>query len=65
MSTSLQQQLQNLRQAQKDEISLPQRTKLSFLFDIKEAANIEDQTLYFLCMGGLKDLFQQGLCHDL
>ena len=47
--TSLAQQLSVLKLKQKDEVVLPQRTKLSFLFDIKKAANIDDQTVYFLC----------------
>jgi hypothetical protein len=45
--------------AQKDEIYLPDRTKVSFLFDIKQAANVDDQTLYYICLGGLRDIAQQ------
>ena len=57
--TSLAQQLSALKLKQKDEVVLPQRTKLSFLFDIKKAANIDDQTVYFLCQQGIKDLTSQ------
>jgi len=35
---------------------LPERTKVSFLFDIKQAANVDDQTLYYICLGGLRDI---------
>jgi len=42
MQTSLAAQLSKLKTQQKDEIKLPSRTKLSFLFDIKQAANIDD-----------------------
>ena len=60
MSTSLAQQLKNLKVKQKDEIVLPQRTRISFLFDIKKAANIDDQTLYFLCQSGIQELEEQA-----
>jgi len=51
--TSLAQQLSKLKALQKDEIALPTRSKMSFLFDIKKAANIDDQTLYYLCLKGI------------
>lgn len=54
--TSLAQQLQKLKVTQKDEISLPQRTKLSFLFDIKQAANVDEQTLYYICIGAIREI---------
>ena len=28
---------------------------MSFLFDIKKAANIDDQTLYYLCLKGIQE----------
>ncbi|TNV87638.1 hypothetical protein FGO68_gene2900 [Halteria grandinella] len=55
MST-LAQQLQKLKIAQKDEIDVPERTRLSFLFDIKQAANVDDQTLYYICVGGIREI---------
>jgi hypothetical protein len=54
--TSLAAQLNKLRVAQKDDIALPTRTKASFLFDIKQAASIDDQTLYYICVGGLREI---------
>ena len=56
MTTSLAQQLGQLKLAQKDEIAIPTRTKISFLFDIKQAANIDDQTLFYICQSGIKQL---------
>ena len=46
---------------------IPQRAKISFLFDIKKAANIDDQTLYFLCQSAIQDLESQSsaLHHSL
>lgn len=35
---------------------LPSRTKISFLFDIKQAANVDDQTVYYICQTGLKEI---------
>jgi hypothetical protein len=29
---------------------------VSFLFEIKQAANVDDQTLYYICIGGLREL---------
>lgn len=59
MSTSLSAQLNVLKLKQKDEVVLPSRTKISFLFDIKKAANIDDQTLFFLCQQGASELGKQ------
>ncbi|CDW83415.1 heat repeat-containing protein 1 [Stylonychia lemnae] len=56
--TSLAQQLNQLKIAQKDEVKLPSRTKLSFLFDIKQAANVDDQTLYYIALTGVRDLIK-------
>ena len=50
--------MQKLKLQQKDELVLPSRTRLSFLFDIKQAANIDDQTLYYICQSGLHDIQQ-------
>lgn len=58
MST-LAQQLNKLKIVQKDEIDLPQRTRISFLFDIKQAANVDDQTLYYICLSGLREIATQ------
>lgn len=60
MTTSLSQQLNQLKIKQKDEIEVPTRTKISFLFDIKRAANIDDQTLYFLCLGAINETKQEA-----
>jgi len=68
--TSLASQLNQLRTTQRDEISLPSRTRVSFLFDIKQAANIDDQTLFFMCQSALKQLptdlapFTADILHD-
>ena len=35
---------------------MPTRTKVSFLFDVKQAANIDDQTLFYMCQNGIKQL---------
>ena len=37
-------------------MALPSRTKISFLFDIKKAAEIDDQTLFYMCQSGIKAL---------
>lgn len=59
MATSLTQQLNQLRVKQRDQVVLPSRTKISFLFDIKKAANVDDQSLYYLCQQGLTDLSKE------
>ena len=56
MTSSLASQLTSLKLQHKDEIKLPSRTKISFLFDIKQAANIDDQTLFYIAMSGLKEI---------
>ena len=57
--------MNSLKIKQKDEIVLPQRTKISFLFDIKKAANIDDQTLYFLCIGAVNEIKEtEASLHD-
>lgn len=35
---------------------MPSRAKISFLFDIKQAANIDDQTLFYICQSGVAAL---------
>jgi hypothetical protein len=54
--TSLAKQLGALKLVQRDEIQLPSRTKISFLFDVKQAANIDDQTLFYMCQSGISHL---------
>jgi hypothetical protein len=46
--------LNQLKLGQRDEVALPSRTKLSFLFDIKKAGDIDDQTLHYMCQSGIK-----------
>jgi Fe-S cluster assembly scaffold protein SufB len=38
---------------------MPSRTKVSFLFDIKKAANIDDQTLFYLMQKGLQEIEEE------
>jgi len=45
-----------LKLAQRDEVALPTRTRLSFMFDIKQAANIDDQTMLYMAQNGLAQL---------
>ena len=35
---------------------MPARTRISFLFDAKQASNIDDQTLYYIALSGVKQL---------
>ena len=35
---------------------MPSRTRISFLFDAKQAANIDDQSLYYIALSGVKQL---------
>ena len=39
-------------------MALPSRSKISFLFDIKKAANIDDLTLFYLCQKGISELVE-------
>jgi len=39
-------------------VALPSRSKISFLFDIKKAANIDDLTLFYLCQKGISELVE-------
>ena len=56
MTTSLAQQLNALKLKQRDEIAMPARTRISFLFDAKQASNLDDQTLFYIAMAGVKQL---------
>jgi len=47
--SSLAQQLQSLKLKQKDEVKIQERSKASFIFDAKTAANIDDDTLFLIC----------------
>eukprot|EP01022_Parablepharisma_sp_SALTPOND_P017471 TRINITY_DN2799_c0_g1_i1.p1 TRINITY_DN2799_c0_g1~~TRINITY_DN2799_c0_g1_i1.p1 ORF type:complete len:2024 (+),score=199.97 TRINITY_DN2799_c0_g1_i1:6077-12148(+) len=53
MATTLARQLMRLRAQQKDELKLPQKAAPSFLFDIADAARIDENTLYPLALSGL------------
>jgi hypothetical protein len=35
---------------------MPARTRISFLFDAKQASNIDDQMLYYIALSGVKQL---------
>lgn len=59
MATSLARQLKGLRSQQSDTLKVPIRTKVSFLFDIKEAYKIEDEVIYTLCLKGIDELGSQ------
>ena len=59
MSTSLARQLNALKSKKRDIIDLPTRSKISFLFDIKEAYRIDDDLIYTLCMRGINELGQE------
>ena len=59
--TSLANQLNALKSQQRDSLSVPKRARVSFLFDSKQAANIDDQTLFYICKGGIKQLLDEGL----
>lgn len=58
MTTSLASQLNALKIQQRDEIALPSRLRLSFLFDSKTAATIDDQALYYIALAGCKQVEQ-------
>ena len=60
MTTSLARQLQGLKVVQKDEIKISRKSKVSFLFDNKEAYKIEDEVIYTLWMKGIKELSSQS-----
>ena len=46
---------------QRDALSVPKRIRISFLFDSKQAAQIDDQSLYYIMQGGLQQLRQEGM----
>ena len=57
MSTSLARQLQSLRTKQKDELKLPKKAVPSLLFDVADAAHLDENILYPLALSGLEQLF--------
>lgn len=61
MSTSLASQLNALKLQQRDALAVPKRARISFLFDSKQASNIDDQTLFYICKAGMKQLADDGL----
>eukprot|EP00826_Nyctotherus_ovalis_P042264 TRINITY_DN4327_c0_g2_i7.p1 TRINITY_DN4327_c0_g2~~TRINITY_DN4327_c0_g2_i7.p1 ORF type:complete len:306 (-),score=47.21 TRINITY_DN4327_c0_g2_i7:149-1066(-) len=56
MSTSLARQLQTLRTNQKDELKLPHKAAPSLLFDVADAAHLDENVLYPLALSGLEQI---------
>ena len=54
--SSLATQLNRLKIAQKETVSLPERSRVSLLFDIGKAANIDDATILALAQSAVKEL---------
>jgi hypothetical protein len=61
MTTSLASQLNALKVQQRDALQVPKRIRISFLFDSKRAATIDDQTLFYICKAGMTQLKEEGL----